>query len=272
HGIKPKEEIIAIVLDGVGLGDDKNAWGGEILMTTYTDYARIAHLEYHPMPGGDRCVYYPVRMLASMLNSFLTPNEIEDLISQKYLQGLPHGKPELKVLISQLEDPSRLVKTSGMGRVLDAISALLGTCFERTYEGEPAIRLEHLAWHGDPDKFNFDIPVKNGKTSIILTSNLIQQCLEKLDNSCKKADIAASALKSLSRTIANVAIEATSSKGINKIGLSGGCAVNRIIVKTIKKVVEMNGFTFLQHEKTPPGDAGVSVGQAIHGAAYVSHF
>ncbi len=272
HKISHDEEIMGILLDGVGLGDDRNGWGGEILLGTYADYRRLGQLEYHAMPGGDRCVYYPVRMMASILSKKYNSEELHERINQDYLDGLPHGVQELNVLINQLYDNAKVVQTSGMGRVLDALSALLGICYERTYEGEPAIRLDHKAQLGNPNKFKFELPVVKNKHEIIQTTPLLHKCLQLKQDSNSIVDIAASAIKCLSLAIADLAIEKALEKGIRKIGLSGGCSYNRLIVKTIKDRVEAHELTFLQHEKVPPGDAGISIGQAIHGAAYLTYF
>lgn len=271
--IHPDEEIVGILLDGVGFGTDRKAWGGEIFVGNYVDFDRVAHLEAHPLPGGDRCVYYPVRMMTSILSKTMDRDDLLELVKRDYLDGLPHGQQELKVLLNQLEDQgTTAMTTTGMGRVLDALSAMLGICFERTYEGEPAIRLDHVAQKGNPNRFKFEIPIKDQPETTLNTSQLLRQALKLKENRESLADIAASATKVLAENIANVAVEKALERDLKKIGLSGGCAYNRLIVSTIKAEVEANNLEFLQHLKVPAGDACVSIGQAIHAAAYLTYF
>lgn len=259
-------QIISIILDGVGYGKDEKAWGGEIFLCCYENFERLAFLEYHLMPGGDRCVYYPVRMLTSILSDKLSEEELQTLIEKEYLAGLPYGKTELELLLKQIKGKTNLTYTSGMGRILDALSALLKICFERTYEGEPAIRLENFAKSGDPKMIHFDIPFTSNKEIIIRTSDLIFQALEYYQNGYKPQDIAASAQYCLSNIIAEVAVNLAKELHIQQIGLSGGVAYNKAMTSIFKEYIESNNLEFLQHELIPPGDAGVSIGQAIVGA------
>jgi hydrogenase maturation protein HypF len=178
HGVLPEDEIIGIVLDGVGYGKEGEVWGGEIFHAKYAGFESIAQLELQPMPGGDRCVYYPVRMLAAILSSKLTDEELGDLIRKNYLSGLPHQENELQVLLKQLKTKNQLYFSSGMGRILDALSALLHICDERTYEGEPAIRLEQFAMHGDPTALKFTISTFGSQKIWINSSDILLQALD----------------------------------------------------------------------------------------------
>ncbi|MHA1378428.1 MAG: carbamoyltransferase HypF [Candidatus Helarchaeota archaeon] len=264
--IDPDSQIIGIILDGVGYGEDGKGWGGEIFLANYNKFERLAHLEYQPMPAGDRCVYYPVRMLASILSKQLPLNELRALIEGNYLAGLPHGKEELNLLLKQIKNKTNLTYSSGTGRVLDALSALLKICFERTYEGEPAIRLEHFAKKGNPKAVKFDFTIETGKETIIKTSDLIYQALQHFKDGIKPQDIAASFQFNLANKIAEVAVDFAKKEHIKNIGLSGGVAYNKAMTVNFKKYIEKHNLNFLQHETIPSGDAGVSIGQAVIGA------
>ncbi len=271
YKLPSESEIIGIALDGVGYGKEGEVWGGEIFKSNYTKFQSLAQLELQPMPGGDRCVYYPVRMLASMLSREVSTEELEKLILANYIDGLPHGKNELKVLFNQLNSKSNSYYTSGMGRVLDALSALLHVCYERTYEGEPAIRLEHFAMQGDKRALKFTIPYSSSEKRRINTSNFLVQALRYVEAGKKLPDIAASAQFNLARTIAELAIDLAHENRIKQIGLSGGVAYNATMTLTIKKMVEDAQLNFLQHREVPPGDAGVSIGQCIFGVSTLLH-
>jgi len=79
--------------------------------------------------------------------------------------------------------------------------------------------------------------------------------------------LAYSLVVDLSRLFARVAITHAHTFGIQKIGVSGGVAYNEIIMQVIRAEVEKNGLIFLQHERVPPGDAGISIGQLAIGNA-----
>src|SRR5208337_3773879 len=147
HGVN---EIVGIVCDGFGLGTDGTAWGGEILYCHEKDFTRVAHLEQQPMVGGDLATRFPARMVAGILRK--EPAIVEWL--EAHTSQLPHGRDEVQTILHQLEN-GEYIWTSSCGRVLDAVAAILGLSFERSYEGEPAMRLEATAY-GGRDRLELD--------------------------------------------------------------------------------------------------------------------
>ncbi len=272
--IQKDEQIIGISTDGVGHGDDGNVWGGEILFATYDGYERLGHLEYQPMIGGDRCTKYPARMVASILLKRLGIEESLNIFKKIGLKNdLEYKETELKALISQFERannqfPSEDIPlSSSTGRILDAVSYLLGASNVKTYLGEPAMRLEGLASQGNPNNINLKINFfkREGKY-IVNTSDLILDILNLLENSNNnRKDIAAKVQEEIGNAFTDIAIKMANKKGITKIGLTGGVAYNLAFSKTIKEKIIQEGFTFLEHDIIPPGDAGISTGQLIGG-------
>lgn len=256
------DEIISIVADGVGYGDDGNIWGGEILHCSYNNYLRIGHLEEQLMVGGDRATLFPTRMLAGILSKKLSTTELEDLLITKYPNSLPGGIDEIHVLLSQLKKGLNLYKTTSTGRILAATSALLQVCLERTYEGEPAIVLESIASFGKLGKVSFNISAP--KKGVINTTELILQSLDKLQDGIKPQHIAIAVQNELAKQFSEIAIEKAESLGIRKIGFSGGVANNNFITQQIAKRVLSANLEFLQHHSLPSGDGGISSGQAIY--------
>ncbi len=257
------ESMICIVCDGYGYGNDKQAWGGEILFVDYREMERIGHLEPYLMPGGDLCTKYPVRMLISILSKIMSLDELRSLILQKYISQLRYGQKELDVILNQLEKKFNLPITTSCGRILDAAASLLNICNERTYEGEPAMKLEAVA-----RKLNdtpIQIPLEFTKTdgiSVLKTSNLFARILELIKES-NIYEIAYMVHDYIARGLSTIAIEKAEDLGITKIGFSGGVAFNTIITRIIKTEVNNAGLEFIQHKKVPPGDGGVSLGQAV---------
>ncbi|MEJ2241166.1 MAG: carbamoyltransferase HypF [Candidatus Bathyarchaeota archaeon] len=246
-------EIIAITCDGFGYGSDGSAWGGEILHTYMGGYERVAHLEKQPMVGGDQATYYPLRMAAGILHKEIEVSEL--LFGESH--HFPHGEKEVNLIIKQLEK-GIFRETTSCGRVLDAVSAILGICYQRTYEGEPAMKLESIAL-GGRDRLNLS-PKIDGK--VLNTKFLLKEIFSNRDN-FSVTDLAYSAQSYLARGLSQLAIREAKRLQVKNVGFSGGVAYNNYITNSIKKSVKKEGLRFFVHRKIPAGDGGTSFGQAI---------
>lgn len=245
-------EIIGIICDGYGYGPNDEAWGGEIMYSNPQNQVRIGHLEEQPMPGGDLATRYPIRMAAGILQKTI---EIEDwLISKSSL--LPYGRQEANLILDQLKKGVKF-KTSSCGRILDAVSALLGICYERTYEGEPAMKLEAIAKGGE-DILNLK-PRING--DIINTTDMVVNVFQNVKR-FKSRDLAFSAQNYMAKSLGELAVKKASELNVANIGFSGGVAYNEHIAVTLQEIVERNDLNFFVHQQAPAGDGGVSFGQA----------
>jgi len=274
NNVEKDERIIGIATDGVGYGEDGNIWGGEILLSSYNDYKRLAQLEYQPMVGGDRCTKYPARMTASIILNSLGLEESEKIFKKLKLENdLEYKNTELKTLTSQFKQvngqyPSQNIPlTSSTGRIFDTVSYLLGASKVKTYRGEPAMRLEGMAMKGNPDNIELEIGfTKKDNIYIIKTSDLVIDLISLLgERKFKNEDIAAKFQIEFGKTFAEIAIKLARENSIDKIGLTGGVAYNYSFSKAIKENVLQSGLNLLEHNTIPPGDAGVSVGQLIGG-------
>jgi hydrogenase maturation protein HypF len=172
------------------------------------------------------------------------------------------------VLKKQVASGFNVTMTSSTGRVLDAAAALLGICRERTYDGEPAMKLEATAYRGTPEPW--DIPLqKNGGIETLSSRALIEMAFEKMDENPAGdgraiRDIAASFQFNLARGIARLAINAAGREGIGSIALSGGVAYNHAIRETIRSEILATGFSFVTNAEYPLGDGCVSYGQCVY--------
>jgi hydrogenase maturation protein HypF len=255
------KEIVGICCDGYGYGADGGAWGGEILFCTNDSFGfkRLAHLVKQPLIGGDLATRYPLRIAAGMLYKKVN---VEDWLLQNK-QHFPHGENEVQVILHQLEKSCNVIETTSCGRVLDAVSAVLGICYERTYEGEPAMKLESTALKGK-DVLKLEPAIKSD------TLETTQLLLEIFENKVKHraADLAYSAHAYLAKGLATLAIEKALENNVKTIGFSGGAACNEILVSLMRKTVGEAGLRFLVHEVIPPGDGGLSFGQAVVGGFF----
>ena len=237
------DESVVLTLDGLGYGSDGTFWGGEILDSNFEDFERVGHLENIPLLGGDQATRDPRRLVFAIFKKFG---------EEKFFSG-----NEAEILSKLMDKAPRI---SSLGRVLDAISCYLNICTKRTYDGEPAMKLEKYLDIGKPN-YSFDVEVKDG---IIGTIDLFKQLDEKIDKPLtekEKADYVYSMVKTIVDKLSDIAIENADSKGIKTIGLTGGVTYNIPITEMVEKQVNKAGLKLIVHNRIPNGDGGISMGQ-----------
>jgi hydrogenase maturation protein HypF len=252
------DELVGVTCDGYGYGVDGGAWGGEILFCTRESvgFKRLAHLEPQPLLGGDAATRYPLRIAVGMLSKNLNM----ELWLLKHSALLLHGETEARLILQQLQKGVGITETTSCGRVLDAVSAVLGVCYERTYEGEPAIKLESVAINGK-DVLNMEPAIEG---DVLSTSQLLHAIFENLDKA-SVTDLAYSAHAYLARGLASLAVTNALERSVGAVGFSGGAACNQILAEIMRRTVEAAGLRFLVHKSVPAGDGGISFGQAVVG-------
>lgn len=271
-------EMIIIAADGVGYGGDGNSWGGEILYTNIKEYERTASLMPQKMPSGDLCTKYPVRMMAAILSNpnsnyeseKYTEDYVNELLNNDYIDSFQHGAIEIKSLFRQLETNLNVGINTSTGRVLDSVSTALHICDKRSYEGEASMKLESYAYEYKEDDTLEDFPIiikeyedENGKRMVLDTTAIMRYVVDKIEEGENLNKIAVAGQKAVSIGLAKLAIESAREKGIKTIGATGGVFYNEAITSHIKDAIEKEGFEFIQHINSCPGDGSVSLGQAI---------
>jgi hydrogenase maturation protein HypF len=233
------DEMVCLTLDGTGYGADGQAWGGEVLHATLDEYDRVAHLEGFPLLGGEMAVKDPRRLVFAL--------------SAKAGLPLPYFEDRDAAVLLKLMD--RSVTTTGFGRVLDAVSCYLGICQTRTYDGEPAMKLEPFLERG-----RRSIPMKaEVRSGVVGTVDLFRQLV---GSSGTREDRAYSFTAALLEALVDAAVDDASATGVDRIGLTGGVSYNSTICAMAKTMVEERGLVFVCPDRLPNGDGCVSSGQA----------
>ena len=244
--------LVCLTWDGTGYGDDGTSWGGETLLADFSSYKRIGTLEGIPLLGGDKAVVDPKRVLTA--------------IQLKLGKEPSFAEKEEADLYSKMIAKS--VTASSMGRILDSVSCILGICCKRTYEGEPAIKLEKWLELGKP-RYDFDLSfgTKDGM-EYARTLDMFGQLLEmEIGSNSTRADAAVSFVRTLVTGITERACTRAQSEGLHQVGFTGGVSFSRPITGWVKQEVEKNGLEFVGHERISNGDGGISTGQnAIAGS------
>jgi hydrogenase maturation protein HypF len=253
------EPCIGIAIDGVGYGDDGTIWGGEVFCGQVPDLQRVAHLEPVAMPGGDLATRFPERMLYGIMPG----DEVLSLLASR---GWPDV--DLGVLKKQVASGFNVPITTSTGRVLDAASALLGICRERTYDGEPAMKLESAAAGMAAEPWELSFSTLNG-CEVLSSRALIKTAFTRLqeageDDRRRVRTLAASFQYNLARGIAALAVRAAEREGVKTVALSGGVAYNHAIRETIRQEVLSRGYTCTINTDYPLGDGCVSFGQCVY--------
>jgi len=258
------EEAVGVILDGYGYGWDGEAWGGEILVGSDRTIARAGSLLSVRLPGGDQAARHPMRMAAAFLHA--AGERGKGIVNRLTSRGV--AALEAEVLVTQIERGINAPWTTSAGRFLDAVAAWLGICSERTYEGEPAMRLEAAAAGGEA--LPVEPVLREVEGRIVLDTAALFRELVRLAETQTINDVAATAQHALAIGTGRIALDACERLGIRTIAFSGGVAYNDAIATALKRLVESKGLTLLTNEKVPCGDGGVSFGQAVYaGCGYV---
>jgi hydrogenase maturation protein HypF len=259
---------LSLTLDGVGYGPDGTVWGGELLDATRAGFERVGGLAPVPMPGGDKATTHPARLTAGTLYA-ADPDRVEATL-KRHAVRFPGGDRERDLVIQQLKADVNTPQTSSAGRFLDAVAALLGVCTRRTYEGEPAMKLEAVAARGSSHSLSASISSLNGR-SVINTPQLFAELARLRSDGVSVPDTAATAQETLARTLADLAIKEAEARNCETVSLSGGVAYNEHIASRIRDRVSSAGLSFITNRRVPPGDGGIAYGQLAVAAAQSSH-
>ena len=264
--------VIGLALDGTGYGTDGKIWGGEVLIARSRSFERFAHLEYMPMPGGDAAVREPWRMALSALHAAGF-----DVESEQVLALLGAERNEARVLKQMIERQINSPMTSSLGRLFDAVAAVVLGRRVVDYDAQAAIELEGIAV-GEPDRFEqgeyvpelHEAEEGSACEAVIRTGKMWKAVLEDLWRGVPASRISARFHAGIAEGFINVAGNARIESGINQVAMSGGCMHNRRLARLLRVGLEAQGFQVFQHAQVSPGDGGLSYGQVAVAAAMLA--
>lgn len=252
-------EYLALCLDGTGLGDDGQSWGGELLRCSRTGYKRIFHLPYVPLPGGDKASRECWRMAISYLHTFYPETWIH--LPDAFIKRI--GEEKIKSLIRLIESPLSGHLTSSMGRLFDAVCSLTGICDNNTYQAEAAMMLEHLASQSETRE-HYEVDKKNKRNLKFLFDGILND----LENEISKADIARKFHNTLVIFLTEEIFEATQNEKLSEVILSGGVFQNKLLSELLITSLENRKLKVYYPTQVPCNDGGIAVGQLAIVSAY----
>jgi len=254
--------VLGVAWDGTGYGLDGTVWGGEFLLADAASFARVAALRPFRLPGGEAAVREPRRSALGLLHA-LGADEVAD--------GVPVLAPsftraEWTVLWRALERGVNSPITTSAGRLFDGVAALAGVCARATFEGQAAMALEFAVEEGVGESYPF--AVGEGRTSpapgpwtppalVLDWGPVIRAVVRDVRTAVAPGVIAARFHNALVEAIVAVAVRV----GEPRVVLTGGCFQNRYLTERAIARLRAVGFRPYWHQRVPPNDGGISLGQ-----------
>ena len=245
---------IGVALDGLGYGIDSTFWGGEFLVADLKCFKRLAHFENVLMPGGAAAIKQPWRMAAAYLD-LLFGDSIPEWL-EVFQRNSMRWRKVVQLARARINSPA----TSSVGRLFDAVAAILGIRDSIDYEGQAAVELEQHAIASESSSYEIDIDPD--EALLPRGTDLIRAVVEDLRDNVSIGIIAARFHNTLAQMIADTCRIVRSRTGHNTVALSGGVFQNMLLLNRTVRTLKEQGFRTLTHHNVPTNDGGVSLGQA----------
>jgi hydrogenase maturation protein HypF len=272
--------VLGVSWDGTGYGLDGSIWGGEFLVVDgrCKGFTRAAHLRTFRLPGGDRAVMEPRRTAFALLYELFG----DEVIAHTDLQPVAVlSAVERNVLLRMIHTNLNAPLTSSAGRLFDAVAALIGLRQQVTYEGQAAMELEFAAEATDAvypfgieeerlDASRRDLrlqstpaPISNPQSPIPNLSLdwalMIHAIIADMGQGMPVGLISAA----FHNTLAEMIVAVAQRVGAPRVVLSGGVFQNcRLLERTVTRLTAA-GFHPYWHQRVPPNDGGIALGQAV---------
>jgi len=263
HGIEGP--VIGLACDGTGYGTDGAIWGCECLIATLDNFERFSHLAYYPLAGADAASKKPIRPLLGLLMQAYG-NEFDLNKLQWLLEPIEPELSRQKIVCEQIRKNVNTVQTSSLGRVFDAVAAMLGLGRYNHFEAQLPMAMEAIA---DPDcdqQYNFEL----SEQKILDLRPMIRQIVTDIRNNKNREIISAKFHNTIASGLLEMARAARLAKGLNTVALSGGVFCNRFLTDRLIQLLKKDSFLVLYNRDFPANDGCISVGQAAIAAQLVT--
>ena len=250
------EKVIGISFDGVGLGDDRNIWGGEFFINDLASYNRFTHFEYIKVAGGDMVSKEPWRSAVSYLYHYFGDDIFNEINS--FTEKI--GTDKVKMYLQILKSNFNTYNTSSAGRLFDAVASLTGIVNNAGYHAEAPMRLESVVSENIAESYNYTI------NEVISLKETFLGIISDLKNNIETSIISAKFHNTIVEIIIETAKIIKQKTGIKKVVLSGGTFQNKYLLSNIENRLSENNFVVYSSSQIPSNDGGIALGQLIIGA------
>jgi hydrogenase maturation protein HypF len=249
--------VIGLACDGTGYGTDGAIWGCECLLAGLDDFERFGHLAYYPLAGGDAASKEPIRpVLGLLMQAYDKEFDLKKL--QWLLERIEPDYTKQEVICEQILKKINTVQTSSLGRVFDAVAAMLGLGNYNHFEAQLPMSLESIADAGCEQKYDFEL----SEQKTLDLCPMIKQIVTDISSDENHAVISAKFHNTLAIALLAMAKQASESTKLNIVALSGGVFCNRYLADRLIQLLKKNSFLVLFNRDFPPNDGGISIGQA----------
>ncbi|HET9059606.1 MAG TPA: hypothetical protein VFN61_06770, partial [Acidimicrobiales bacterium] len=252
--------VIGVAFDGLGMGDDGELWGGEVLIATLSGYDRVASCKPVPLPGASAAIRHPWRMAAAFTDLAFGEQVPADLrvaldnaagwaqVSRLSRAGAPLNPP-----------------ASSIGRLFDAVGAVVCRRYNASFEAQAAVDLEQLADRAELSHY----PHTWSEQSLrrLDTVAIFASVVEDLLRGTAPSTVSARFHNTIARAISTICANVRDQSGLATVALSGGVFQNRLLTERSVSQLHGLGFDVLTHRTVPANDGGISLGQAVVAAA-----
>ncbi|CAK8720607.1 Carbamoyltransferase [Candidatus Electrothrix laxa] len=259
--------LIGLAFDGTGFGPDGTIWGGEVLIASYGQCERFAHLQYLPLPGGEAAIRQPWRIAVGAAHALgIDSMELDDL---PFLDNI--DPQAITIIRQQVDKQINCPLTSSLGRLFDAAASLIGIRNQVSYEGQAAIELEvisrpyltsaapYAAYA--PYSFSPDTPDPDTADRAIPLLELFRAMIEDVRNKEPASLIGARLHHTIARLAIDLCLQARAATGLHEVALSGGVWQNQLLLDLVRNGLEKNNLTVYCHQQVPCNDGGLALGQ-----------
>jgi hydrogenase maturation protein HypF len=254
--------VLGVAWDGTGYGTDRTLWGGEFFHVTETAVQRVAHLRPFRLPGGAQAVREPRRAAMGLLYEMFG----EAVFEQRDLKPVQvFSVTELAVLKKMLKASVNAPVTSSIGRLIDVVAALVGLRQQIRFEGQAAMELEFaLNATGSDEAYSWLLThgqlLGNRHSMLVLDWNpIIEGVLSDVRRGVSVSEISAK----FHNALVEAAVLVARHIGEERVALSGGCFQNCYLTERTVKRLREEGFQPLWHQRVPPNDGGIALGQIM---------
>lgn len=267
HGLEGP--VIGLACDGTGYGTDGAVWGCECLLASLEKFERFGHLAYYQLAGADKASKEAIRPVLGLLKK--TYGEGFKLDKFKWLlDKIEPDKNKQQIILEQIDKKINTVDTSSLGRVFDAVAAMVGLGSFNKTDAQLPIALESIAVSDVEEHYEFELAERTGKPLQLDLSKMIKQLITDIQAKKDTGVISAKFHNTLANGLLAMAKQARESAKLDTVALTGGVFCNRYLTSHLIKLLKESDFNVLFNKDVPTGDGGVAVGQAAIAAKIVS--
>jgi hydrogenase maturation protein HypF len=279
HGLTG--QVLGFAFDGTGYGPDQTVWGGEILRCEGSQCDRLGHLEAIPMLGGDvsmtQCWKSALCYLraAGISEKAWRQSSLSSLLQKdRAINAAPATlmNDNFTLVQAALNSKTNVIVNSSMGRLFDAVSALLGLCAVNSHQGRGPMALEYAAEKAlrlGIKPFNLTLTVDQEHLIYSSKEMLTKIVASAPTDKAKLAEYVLAVALGFHEAVRDMIVSAAKTAGLKQIALTGGVFANKLLLETTTTYLKNQGFAVYYNEQVPSGDGGLCLGQALYGRLYL---